>query len=83
MKINNQQIIAISKVNEDDEPYFSYEGCENCGNGLGNDVEDYKAVTSFQHSKDDYYEIKLCAMCLCAYHNGDPLDEDCRNLLFI
>lgn len=71
MKINDQLILALDS---EEESQFRWRGCDNCNNGLGNDVYECKA-----HTKEDYYEIFLCSSCLCAYHNGDELDDECKN----
>jgi len=72
MKINNQQILSIDS---EDEAQFRWKGCDNCANSLGNTVYECRA-----HTWDDHYEIYLCGSCLCAYHNGDELDDECRNI---
>lgn len=76
MKINNDQILALEP---DDQKVFLHEGCGNCGNGLGNDVFNCYANFKKDDGKWEYYEIFLCHKCLCAYHNGDDLDESCKN----
>ena len=62
------------------EPEFRWKGCNNCGNGLGNNVFECKA---YFNTFSDYYEIYLCSGCLCTYHNGDSLDDECRNIFRI
>lgn len=78
MKINGEQIISL----EDDRElkYFSYNGCDNCDNGLGNDVYRCKAYTK---GFVNFYSVGLCHECLCAHHNGDCLNEDCQDVFTI
>lgn len=83
MKINDDEIFGLDDGNtENNESYFSYAGCDNCNSGLGCDVYDCKAWfwTDEGNRKSDYYEVKICNSCLCAYHNGDEFDEDCQNI---
>lgn len=58
---------------------FSIYGCENCNNKLGTEVATYKA-----YIKDDsVFPVNLCHECVCAYHNGDELPENCQNVFKI
>jgi hypothetical protein len=78
MKINGDIIAGLEEV--DEEPYFSKRGCDNCNNGLGNNVTDCRAHVQSTETGWDYYDVQLCGACLCAYHNGDELDDECQNL---
>jgi len=84
MKINNNEIFGldVGEEEKDAKKYFSYTGCSNCNNGLGCDIYDCKAWfwTDEINRKSDYYEVKICHSCLCAYYNGDELDNDCQNI---
>ncbi len=73
MKINNDKIISLEHSLT---KTFDYNGCENCNNNLGNDVYTTKAY--FDNFKD-YYIIQLCHECLCAWHNAEVLDKNCKN----
>jgi hypothetical protein len=66
MKINNKKVVGIEYSKE---KYFAYGGCENCANGLGNNVYDCKAFieTRLDNGNFDYYEIQLCSACIIAY----------------
>ena len=77
MIINNEMIVSLD-TNMSEGTYFSHKGCANCGNGLGNDVEECQAWTE-NDGVWDYYEVDLCNTCLCAYHNGTELDNECNN----
>lgn len=72
MKINNEPIIALDT---EEEPQFRWRGCDNCANNLGNTVYFTRA-----HSKEDYYEIYLCGDCVYAFHYGEGLDDECKNI---
>jgi len=66
---------------QDNEPYFSWSGCDYCrartGKTLGNSVHDCKGFISLEDAKiDNDYEFKLCGGCLCAIANGDPWPEE-------
>jgi len=84
MKINGNEIFGLDdgEEEEDAEKYFSYAGCDNCNNGLGNDVYDCKAwFWKNKHFKDsDFYEVKICHSCLCAHYNGGELEDGCQNI---
>jgi hypothetical protein len=82
MEINGEIVIGIADVEEEKEGYFSYNGCSNCGNNLGNNVQDTLVYTEKTGWKD-HYEMQFCHSCLCAYHNGDDLDESCKNIFKI
>lgn len=76
MRINNDIIMGLDVA---EDKHFSWSGCENCNNGLGSDVYDCQA--HFQNSDGDYdhYDLTLCPGCVLAWHNGEPLHEDCNN----
>jgi hypothetical protein len=76
MKINKHYIKGLES---EKEASFSIWGCGNCGNGLAGDV--YQTKAYFEEDENwDYYPIALCLQCICAYHNGDELDQDCENI---
>jgi hypothetical protein len=79
IRINNDEIIGLGYLRI---PYFNCRGCDNCDNKLGNDVYDCRAFVKTEDLRD-YYKIKLCGSCLCAYFNGDPLEDECHNALNI
>lgn len=81
MEIRGDRIIGMDTP--DGEGYFSYNGCDNCANGLGNIVFDCIAYTEkWRAGEDDlaYYEVRLCPECIYAYHNGEPVDENCKDV---
>ena len=79
MKINNDIIMGLD-ISE--ETHFSWSGCDNCNNGLGNTVYDVEAhfETGNDENRFDYYEIKLCPGCVNTWHNAEPLPEECNNV---
>lgn len=77
MKVINHEIDSIEIISE---KYFSYQGCDNCRNQLGNDV--YKVKANFDNFTD-YYNILLCDDCLNTYYSGTELNENCFNLFLI
>ncbi len=84
MKIGDDIITALNDNpdnKEYNEPYFTWSGCDNCDNNLGNNVYDCHAHP--ENNFDNYYEVQLCGDCLCAYWNGDSLYDNCRNALNI
>lgn len=82
MKINDERIIGIDILSK--EEYFHSQGCENCNNKLGNDVQDCACITDSEFygkdKVDDWYSIKLCGGCLNSHYNGEPLDQNCQNI---
>jgi hypothetical protein len=80
MEINKEPVIGIEILEETE--YFRPNGCENCYNGLANNVNDVLVYTK-KTGWEDHYIIPLCHSCLCAYYNGDPLDDDCKDHLKI
>lgn len=75
MKINDDFIVSIDVIDED--PSFSIRGCDNCNNGLGNDV--YRC-NAYPTDMSDHYEVQLCHECIIAREYGEELDENCRNI---
>jgi len=71
MEIDGTKILSL-EISE--EPHFSWRGCDNCGNRLGNNVYDCNA-----YFKEDYFEIALCEMCILAHEYGEELDSECMN----
>lgn len=79
MKINNDYILGISEKNKNSQGYFCFSGCDNCNNGLGNNVHDFKAFFT-KDNIHDHYDIKLCWQCVCSYYNGESLEKECNNI---
>ena len=72
----------ISQVNQEDEGYFSWQGCdnENCPrHGLGNTVYDCQGYHSLLSAQADpklnLYEFKLCCDCLYEHEYGQFPDN--------
>lgn len=86
MKINKDEIFGLEEIKaegvECPEKYFSYIGCDNCNNGLGNDVYDCRAWFWIDEEKleSSFYEIKICGDCLYSYHYGEEIDKECENI---
>lgn len=79
MQINNDEILSLEVPKDEQEEYFTYRGCDNCNDSLGNDITPCKAWTDHQDPLG-YYEIDLCWNCICAYHNATELHFDCQNI---
>jgi len=77
MKVFNHQIDSLEIISEN---FFSYDGCDNCRNDLGNEV--YRVKANFDDFTD-YHNLHLCDDCLNAYYNGTELDQNCYNLFLI
>ena len=58
------------------EPEFSRRGCDNCNNGLGCIVH---PVQLWEPDFSDWTDVQLCNNCLVSCHNGEPLEDDCKN----
>jgi hypothetical protein len=68
----------LSKVDQDDEGYFSWRGCEMEGcpsAGLGNTVYDCHAYRTLKESQEDregnLYELAVCGACLYEHEYGE------------
>lgn len=77
MVIEEYQVIGLDVK---DDKNFSHHGCENCANGLGNDVT--TCIAAFKNDVNDWDEftIELCSECINAYYNGEELPEGCKNI---
>lgn len=66
---------ASEDDNQCQEPYFSWQGCDVCSNGLGADVEDCSGYNPT--TKEVQGPYRVCPTCLCYLANGDrPEDEE-------
>lgn len=76
MKIEVETIQTMDVMSEG---FFSFSGCENCANGLGNDV--YETKCFFSDGMQDHFEINLCHNCIYQFYYGDAVkDTDCNDV---
>lgn len=71
-----KEAIFNHKISEEtylDEGGFSWQGCDVCGNQLGQDLY---AAHAFD-SEDSLIHYDICRNCLCYLANGDIPDDDC------
>ncbi len=48
-----------------EDSHFSWQGCDNCNDRLGNDVYDCKLFPSLEHARTgEYWEVQLCGKCV-------------------
>jgi hypothetical protein len=63
-----EQVIGSGIFSFDDEPYFSWRGCEHCADGLGATVYDPRGFRSLEDS--ELYEFRLCGACIDRLYYG-------------
>jgi hypothetical protein len=67
----------ISQVNQNDEGYFTWRGCDNSDCETYNlgctvfDCHGYKTLAEAQSGPDNLYEFALCFDCLYEYEYGE------------
>ena len=57
-----EQVIGSGLFSFDDEPYFSWQGCEHCADGLGATVYDLQSYRSLEDRT--LYEFQVCGDCI-------------------
>jgi len=69
-----EDVIGSGLFENEGEPYFSWEGCEYCADGLGATVTDfqgYRNLEDAQAGPDKEYEFRLCNECLNTLYYGE------------
>jgi len=68
-----EQVIGSGLFSFDDEPYFSWQGCEYCADGLGATVYDLHGYRSLEDTES--LAFRVCADCIYRlyYGNGGKL----------
>ena len=62
------QVIGSGLFSIDDEPHFSWQGCEHCANGLGSSVYDLQGYRSLEDRT--LYEFEVCGDCINSLYYG-------------
>jgi hypothetical protein len=63
-----EQVIGSGLFSFDDEPYFTWQDCEHCADGLGAEVYDLRGYRSLEHGK--LYEFRVCGDCINNQYYG-------------
>jgi hypothetical protein len=63
-----EQVIGSGLFSFDDEPHFSWQGCEHCANGMGATVYD---LQGYRSSEDrTLHEFQVCGNCINSLYYG-------------
>jgi hypothetical protein len=57
-----EQVIGSGLFSFDDEPYFSWQGCAHCADGLGATVYDLQGYRGLEDRK--LYDFQVCGDCV-------------------
>jgi hypothetical protein len=57
-----EQIISSGLFSLDDEPHFSWQGCEHCADGLGATVYDLQGRRSLEDTES--FDFQVCGDCI-------------------
>jgi len=63
-----EQVIGSGLFSFDDEPHFSWRGCEHCADGLGATVYDLQGYRSLEDRQ--LYEFRVCGDCVNSLYYG-------------
>jgi len=63
-----EQVIGSGLFSFDGEPYFSWQGCEHCADGLGAAVYDLRGCRSLEDR--ELYEFQVCGDCIIRLYYG-------------
>ena len=63
-----EQVIGSGLFSFDDDPYFSWQGCEHCADGLGATVYDLQGYRSLEDR--DLYDFQVCGDCINRLYYG-------------
>jgi len=63
-----EQVIGSGLFSFDDEPYFSWQGCEHCADGLGATVYDLQGYRSLEDR--ELHEFRVCGDCINRLYYG-------------
>jgi Zn-dependent M28 family amino/carboxypeptidase len=69
-----ETVISNGLFKNEEESYFTWQGCDYCSPGLSNTVYDCKGYLTLQEAQEDrdnYYEFKLCGDCLYTLYYGE------------
>lgn len=69
LKVNEVNCCSIKAENENNEAYFSWNGCDCCQTGLGTSVYD---CNGYNPKTKQVIELgAVCHDCICYFYNGD------------
>jgi len=63
-----EQVIGSGLFSFDDEPHFSWQGCEHCADGLGATVYDLQGRRSLEDTGS--YDFRVCGYCIDRLYYG-------------
>jgi hypothetical protein len=63
-----QQVIGSGLFSLDDEPHFSWQGCEHCADGMGATVHNLQGHRSLEDRT--LYEFQVCGDCINSLYYG-------------
>ena len=63
-----EQVIGSGLYSLDDEPHFSWQGCEHCADALGAEVYDPHGYGNLEER--ELYEFQVCGDCINNQYYG-------------
>ena len=63
-----EQVIGSGLFSFDDEPHFSWQGCEHCADGLGSTAYDLQGYRSLEDTES--YDFRVCGDCINRLYYG-------------
>jgi hypothetical protein len=63
-----EQVISSGLFSFDDEPHFSWQGCEHCADGLGATVCDLQGCLSLEDTES--FDFQVCGDCINQLYYG-------------
>ena len=63
-----EQVISSGLFSFDDEPHFSWQGCEHCADGLGANVYDLEGRRSLEDM--ELFDFQVCGDCINRLYYG-------------
>ena len=63
-----EQVIGSGLFSIEDEPHFSWQGCEHCADGLGATVYDLQGRRSLEDTES--YDFQVCGKCVNRLYYG-------------
>jgi len=63
-----EQVISSGLFSFNDEPHFSWQGCEHCADGLGATVYDLEGCRSLEDTES--FNFQVCGACINRLYYG-------------
>jgi hypothetical protein len=63
-----EQVIGSGLFSFEDEPHFTWHGCEHCADGLGAEVYELRGYRSLDNT--ELYEFQVCGDCINRLYYG-------------